>query len=167
MPEVQSCQLCKNTLSITDFYPRYGKTGNFQSRDKVCRTCREKQKVARANGNPETYIRRAHIQLRYHRVKAGIPWRIDADFLVSLYHKQNGLCALTGMTMTHQRNRLAKRSLTNISIDRKDSTKGYVPSNIQLVCSAVNLMKGTMSDEQFVTMCKLVVEHHRKKGSLR
>ena len=167
MLQVQSCQLCKNTLSITDFYPRYSKTGKPQARDKICRTCREKQRVARANGDPENYLRRAYTQLRYARVKAGFPWKITADFLISLYHEQNGLCALTGMTMTNQRNRLAKRSLTNISIDRKDSNKGYVPSNIQLVCSAVNLMKGTMSDEQFVTMCKLVVEHHRKKGSLR
>ncbi len=41
----------------------------------------------------------------------------------------------------------------NMSIDRVDSDKGYIPNNIQLVCSIVNKMKGDLRDNKFLLIC--------------
>lgn len=69
---------------------------------------------------------------------------ISAEYLIGLYYKQNGLCAISGMKMTHR-----YKDLRSISIDRIDSTKGYIKGNVQLVCQWVNLAKGQHSDHEF------------------
>jgi hypothetical protein len=45
------------------------------------------------------------------------------------------------------------------SIDRIDSSKGYILGNIQWVHKDVNFMKRTYSQEYFVKMCKLITEN--------
>tara|TARA_R110001606_G_scaffold349849_1_gene499834 strand:+ start:425 stop:628 length:204 start_codon:yes stop_codon:yes gene_type:complete len=47
----------------------------------------------------------------------------------------------------------------NISIDRKQSYMDYSEENVQLVCQAINIMKGTMEDEQFIRLCQSVALH--------
>ncbi|UVY48073.1 MAG: hypothetical protein [Bacteriophage sp.] len=37
---------------------------------------------------------------------------------------------------------------TNLSVDRIDSSLGYIKGNIQLVCMAVNQMKSVLTVEQ-------------------
>ena len=49
----------------------------------------------------------------------------------------------------------------NISIDRIDSSKGYIKGNIQLVCGIVNVMKSDSSEDEFLQLCKKIVEHNR------
>jgi len=44
-----------------------------------------------------------------------------------------------------------------LSIDRIDSSKGYVEGNIQLVCRAVNYAKHALSQQEFIELCKEVV----------
>ena len=44
----------------------------------------------------------------------------------------------------------------NLSIDRIDSKVGYTKDNIQIVLKEVNLMKNTLSHEEFIKICKLV-----------
>ena len=61
---------------------------------------------------------------------------------------QNGRCAMTGHPMTWYRG--VGGSDFNASIDRKDPGQGYVVGNIQLVCNAINFMKGTLSDAEFI-----------------
>jgi hypothetical protein len=61
---------------------------------------------------------------------------IDFDFMWSMFQSQNGLCAITKLPMTH-----IFRSMYAMSIDRIDSSKGYLKGNVQLVCQAINRMK--------------------------
>lgn len=62
--------------------------------------------------------------------------QITRNDLVSLYHQQDGKCAITGVRMCHM---FGKPN--TISIDRIDSAKGYTPDNVHLVCQWVNLAK--------------------------
>lgn len=71
---------------------------------------------------------------------------LDLDFLQDLWEKQKGLCAITGIPMTHLRGH--GRVQTNVSIDRIDSTIGYEKDNIQLVCHIVNIMKQDLTIEE-------------------
>jgi len=72
-------------------------------------------------------------------------YEIDLDFLVGMFADQGGLCALSGLPMSHVFN-----DLRSISVDRVDSDLGYIRGNVQLVCKWVNLAKGRHSNEEFV-----------------
>lgn len=90
------------------------------------------QRAYRAR-SPRNYLS----QLRsYHNRKD----TLSLDFLEELYYKQEGKCAITKQIMTFTQEQ--GRCQTNISIDRIDSSVGYLESNVQLVCHKVNTMKG-------------------------
>jgi hypothetical protein len=47
------------------------------------------------------------------------------------------------------------------SIDRIDSSQGYVPGNIQLVTAKTNVSKGNMNNKEFIEYCKSVADYHK------
>lgn len=71
--------------------------------------------------------------------------------LISIWDRQNGICAVSGVAMTHMRN--AGRIHTNASVDRIDNAIGYTLGNIRLVCVRVNIMRGAMTDEELRSWC--------------
>lgn len=66
---------------------------------------------------------------------------VSVNDIVNTYYAQNGKCAITNVMMEHKPNKL-----TSISIDRINSSKGYVSGNIQLVCQFINLGKHDKSN---------------------
>ena len=74
---------------------------------------------------------------------------IDLAYLKELWEKQGGRCAFTNMPL-RTRNHKTGRALINIaSLDRIDSTKGYVKGNVQFVSAALNLAKSDLPDAEF------------------
>ena len=47
---------------------------------------------------------------------------------------------------------------TNCSVDRIDSTQGYIVGNVQLVCRVANVAKSNLTHSDFVQLCKAVLE---------
>lgn len=80
---------------------------------------------------------------------------LSLDFLENLYNSQNGLCAISQETLTFIQN--GGRVPTNISIDRIDSSKGYEPDNVQLVCNRINQMKNEGTLEELKEWCRKVL----------
>lgn len=78
---------------------------------------------------------------------------IDLNFLISLYKKQNGLCAISKELLTWNSGTGRHKNPYNISIDRIDSSKGYTKENVQIVCYMVNLMKNNMNMNEFISWC--------------
>lgn len=73
---------------------------------------------------------------------------LTIENLKSLWDKQNGICAITGLKMILPETTAS----TNVgpkcvSIDRIDNTKGYTFENIQLVCYSANLARNSFSIE--------------------
>lgn len=54
---------------------------------------------------------------------------------------------------------LGYKDLVCNGIDRVDNSLGYIPSNCVPCCSRHNRMKGTLSVEEFVELCRSVVQH--------
>ena len=81
--------------------------------------------------------------------------------LVALVEQQGGRCALTGVPLTRIRG-LGRdiQCPTNASVDRINPGGTYEISNIQLVCSCVNKLRGRLSIEDFVEWCRRVVTTH-------
>lgn len=80
--------------------------------------------------------------------------------LQNLWNKQNGRCAITNFPMTLIIGN-GKRNKYNLSIDRIDSSKGYTKDNIQLVCSAANMMKGYMEYSELIQFCKAIIKNKK------
>lgn len=88
-----------------------------------------------------------------HRSKHGCS--IVFGDLQELWIKQNGKCAVSGLSMTTGNDVF---NMTKISLDRIDSTKGYDIDNIRLVCWWVNLAKWRLDNEEFVNWCIIVAK---------
>lgn len=98
-------------------------------------------------------------QSKYRASKAGLGHEMDVAILTEMYEKQRGRCALSGIEMTIVGSRGSDEYWRSISIDRIDSTKGYILGNVQLVCTGVNYMKKDMTDELFIHFCRTVTEN--------
>lgn len=64
---------------------------------------------------------------------------------------QQHKCCFSGISLEPDKTKTLQEQ--NLSIDRKDSYKGYTLDNIQLVDKRINMMKGSLSDEEFVDLC--------------
>lgn len=93
---------------------------------------------------------------------------IDLDFLLKLWNKQNGKCAITKIDMEwgfadapKDINKKYLRKPYNASIDRIDNTKGYTKNNVWLVCSIINTFKGANDlDTLYYISDKIIANKH-------
>lgn len=81
------------------------------------------------------------------------PFNIDIDYMYDLWKKQEGLCALTGYPMS-----LDGNTNLRLSIDKIIPELGYVKGNVQWTLFAANRAKGDMSQDDFIIMCKMIIE---------
>ncbi len=76
----------------------------------------------------------------------------------NLFLKQKRKCALSGVDLYFPE--VAKANW-NASLDRIDSSKGYIRGNVQWVDKDINMMKRIYDQEYFIKMCKLVAKTHK------
>lgn len=86
----------------------------------------------------------------------GIEFDITVEYIYSVYIRQNKECSLTGIPLVFN----YKSDKCNVSIDRIDSSKGYVKRNIQLVHKDINFMKYIYSQKRFIELCNMVAKKH-------
>lgn len=79
----------------------------------------------------------------------GFEYNLSEDFIQNLLTKIDYKCQVTGQEMTLDARGHKQKNLRKVSLDRVDSLKGYTEDNVQLVCWAVNLMKNSMTDDEF------------------
>lgn len=89
------------------------------------------------------------------RVKVAVTITIDEAW--TLFMEQDRKCKLSGLTL-----RFGNSSHNNTSsLDRIDSSKGYIKGNIQWVHKHINFMKRNYENDYFIDMCKLVAKHNK------
>lgn len=81
-----------------------------------------------------------------------IDWNVSFDYLAELLIEQDFKCALTGWDIH------AMEVNSPASLDRIDSSIGYVEGNLQWVNSKVNMMKQQYSQEDFIKVCLAVAD---------
>jgi hypothetical protein len=165
----KNCTRCNVLQPITAFYTTGKCVGGSPKYNSWCKKCISlkqasyHQKTWGEDSLKYTAFKRTksvRSYLQYLRSKASYRRKgeevISLDALELLWGAQQGLCALTGWPMTME---LANGVVpTNCSIDRVDSSDGYVVGNVQLVCRAANVAKSNLSTEEFVKLCRAVLE---------
>ena len=92
-----------------------------------------------------------------HRAKKkGLPFDFTQLDLEQLMRKQRGLCAYTGEPLVLHKSARQRAKGNTLSLDRIDSSKGYVRGNVQLVHKVINMMKSSMSHIDFLKWCSRV-----------
>lgn len=158
MPK-KTCDRCKQSLNETRFEIQTMRNGNKYRRN-ICKTCyQEKRNRARSN-DPKSYMRSLFTQAKSARKKQGVVWELELDDLYELWDEQEGKCAESNIFMTWKKGGGAHD--LNISIDRVTPNGPYSRSNVQLVCLRVNLMKQTLSGDEFYWWCKNIVTTKEK-----
>lgn len=71
---------------------------------------------------------------------------IDLQYLKDLWEQQKGICPYTGIHMSLPTYKHNSDYFVTASLDRIDSSKGYVKGNLQYVVLPINFLKSTMSD---------------------
>lgn len=99
----------------------------------------------------------AKVKKGAERLSRTLPVEVGIDYLDSLWAAQNGRCAYTNIELIIGGN----GEETTASLDRIDSSVGYIEGNVQFVHKDINRMKWTLSDGQFRKMCRLVTENDK------
>jgi hypothetical protein len=101
------------------------------------------------------------LRLLLSSIKSGAKKRkliidIDNDYVLNLWDEQRGLCYYTKIPMKY----IARdKNPFQVSIDRIDSSKGYIRGNVVLCCQAINYMKNDYSIavfNEFLNALKLI-----------
>lgn len=91
-------------------------------------------------------------QIKNKAQKRNIDFDVSIKELWELFLKQDKKCKLTGEVLIFN----SKTSLNTASLDRIDSSKPYVISNLQWIHKDVNIAKNTSKQKDFIQMCKKV-----------
>lgn len=103
----------------------------------------------------QIFLRRAYSQTKKRAKNKGLDINITSEDLIELWATQGGLCALSGLPMTHHFDNGGTKDY-NVSIDRIRSTEGYTITNVQLVCSRVNTIKNDLDEASLFWWVKIL-----------
>lgn len=127
----------------------------------LCKSCSAKRNFKKYNGEvkEEFGVRISWLKTYQTGAKGrGLVFDICAKDIRELFDEQEGLCALSGQPIQLPKN--SKYSTVTASIDRIDNTKGYLKDNIQLVHKKINMLRGSLEVDEFISLCKMVSEYN-------
>lgn len=89
-----------------------------------------------------------------------VEFDITIEYAWQKFLEQEGKCALSGLKLEFETGFHNAKNRT-ASLDRIDSTKGYIEGNIQWVHKDINKMKWNYPQEKFIEFCKLVAGYKK------
>lgn len=90
----------------------------------------------------------------------GLAFEVTIEDLWKALENQKHRCKLSGLPIHLGTTVSSRRSA---SVDRIDSTRGYLPDNIQWVHKDINLMKQQYDQEHFINLCARVTAYQQGK----
>jgi len=160
------CPRCKKLKTLDNFYKRNGPRSKKEGRSGeaygYCKSCGNKHMA----GTPYKFFSGllSNARTRTINKKANKGWDadelVDKHYLVELYKKQKGLCAITGFAMKMDRGSKATdpNHKYNISIDRIDNARGYVVGNVRLTTKQANIMRNRLEDHELLLWAAAILK---------
>lgn len=159
------CHKCKVEKAAEEFHAKKQAKRGYSYSCKACtaaykleyyKTYKTRQKMImleRFGASPEGRMAFLITKSKERAKEAGLEHSIELADLT-----WNSTCPYLGIQLTHE---LGKgQLLSNASLDRIDSTKGYVPGNVQIISRMANTMKSSASMDQLLTFARSVIEIH-------
>lgn len=137
-------------------------------RTKMCKSCASKLTSIRypmpihrtGYGN----LSGTHVMaIKHGALRRGLDFKVNAKYLWELFIKQKSLCAITGIPITLSldiKDNNVNWDVITASLDRIDSSLGYVPNNVWWVHKKINKLKNNFSLQELLYWSKLIVEKH-------
>jgi len=85
---------------------------------------------------------------------------LTSDYLLWLWSEQEGLCPFTGwkLILPDDANGWGRYSTRNASLDRINSTSGYLRGNVRFVSVMANLARQRFPDVDLIEFCQAVAQ---------
>lgn len=118
--------------------------------------------------NQDHYAEIRENQKRYKSTLKGkfTKWKESAkhrniafDLTLDDLEKMPLICHYTGVPLS-----LKQNEYTTVSLDRLNNNEGYTKKNVVFCCGFINVMKNTLSYDQFVTACGTIFHHCSTKS---
>lgn len=173
------CKKCHLEKDEFRFELAKGSNGKFYRlwTCRVCRKAREKELNPSIKSKDRARLRAwkeskrgtidgfIYSNLYRWRARSTVPSDLTFDYLKSLWDSQSGKCYYTNAPLTdyeiaYSRKQLTKtdRSAQSPSLDKLDPSKGYVQGNVAWCSYSVNSMKGDLTYEEFLAVCKHILK---------
>lgn len=156
------CLHCGKSLDPSEFdsHKSYAIRGYKDARCKECKKKQNAEAKKKYSDEQKLYktIQSRVLGAKDRASKKGIPCTITKEFIMDLWNKQSGLCAISKIPMTYEINE--GRVYTNLSIDQIEQGRGYTEDNVQLICMAVNQLKSDWDMDTVKYICKMVVNNY-------
>lgn len=98
--------------------------------------------------------------IRSGAIRRNLDFDITMEYAWEIYERQGGKCALSGVPIPFASNRATNDGVA--SLDRIDSSEGYVKGNIQWLHESVNRMKWDLPQSEFIDYCHRVAALYPK-----
>ena len=124
-----------------------------------CQKCAAKirtENLLTANGKVGELTLNRFSKLKKSAEKRNIVFDLNIEYLWELYINQNKICKITGDIID---------DFSKASLDRIDSSKGYIKGNVQWVTQQANLSKHIMTMNELYEFCKKVLNHANQQPS--
>lgn len=104
---------------------------------------------------------------QFNRIQSGaklreIEFSLTIEYAWSQFLLQEGKCRFTGESLSFEKDRETHGTGT-ASLDRIDSSKGYIEGNVQWVHKIINVAKQELSDTEYIDWCRKVAKHNENK----
>jgi hypothetical protein len=153
------CEVCGKTKNIS--------SKSFATRkNKTCGCISREYKIGQKSPHYKGY--KTLSGFFFGQIKKGartrcINFEINMEYLWKLFKKQKGLCALSGLPIKMP---IRPQDEQTASLDRIDSSLGYVEGNVQWLHKYINKMKLDHDQDFFIELCHSVVECSKNKCGL-
>lgn len=95
--------------------------------------------------------------IKHRSMRKKFEYSVSKEYLWNLFKKQDELCSLTKLPIKFSK----KGNEQTASLDRIDSSKGYIEGNVQWLHKDVNNIKQDYSMDEFVRYCRLITENYK------
>ncbi len=144
---------CRCECGVVRFIWQSGLIGG---RSGSCRRCSIKS-------GQESQFRRGHLKMpgrywtkcRASAKSRGHVFAVTIEYAYHILERQYWRCALSGLPIAFAQHHTQS---TTASMDRIDSSLGYIEGNVQWLHKEVNLMKGVLAQRRFLELCKHVAD---------
>ena len=148
------CKPCPECGKMQDYLRRNYAIESFRLH-KTCKKCSNK-KTENCHRGFVGEVRISHFnKFKTAARTRGLEFSITPEYIQNLWEKSNKKCALSGIPIDWKGVPINE---INASLDRIDSSKGYIEGNVQVIHKHINMMKQSYNNDYFIQLCMAVAD---------